>query len=150
MFSGSPVARRASPPRIGALVCGGLGLLLMLSAAAWGGHSDRFRRNATRAAGAVIRIEARSFRDSKRRTSVSYSPVVRFRAADGREVEFTGLGSNPPGYREGDPVTVLYDPARPSGARIESFRELWLGPLSFAAFGLLFTGAGLLLWRLKM
>lgn len=51
-------------------------------------------------------------------TSIYY-PVVRFRAADGREVETrTMMGASFRRVREGDPVTVLYDPADPARAQL--------------------------------
>ena len=49
-----------------------------------------------------------------------YYPVVRFALPDGREVEtVTRSGASPPPARTGAPVTVLYDPADPSVARVE-------------------------------
>lgn len=51
--------------------------------------------------------------------SICY-PVVRFRTADGREVETgTMMGTSFRRVREGDPVTVLYDPDRPTRAQLE-------------------------------
>jgi hypothetical protein len=49
-----------------------------------------------------------------------YYPVVRFRAADGREVEArTRMGTSFKRVREGEPVTVLYDPDDPTHAQLE-------------------------------
>lgn len=48
-----------------------------------------------------------------------YYPVVRFRAADGREVETrTMMGTSFRRVRDGDPVTVLYDPDDPTRAQL--------------------------------
>ncbi len=49
-----------------------------------------------------------------------YYPVVRFRTADGREVETqTMMGTSFKRVREGEPVTVLYDPKDPTRAQLE-------------------------------
>lgn len=64
---------------------------------------------------------------------VSYTPVVRFTTADGREIEFHGRGGSDSALAEGDRVTVIYDPADPIRARIVSFLDLWLPTV--AAFG---------------
>jgi hypothetical protein len=54
-----------------------------------------------------------------------YYPVVRFRAADGREVEArTMVGTSFTRVREGDAVTVLYDPKDPTRAQLERSRGL--------------------------
>ena len=46
-----------------------------------------------------------------------YYPVVRFWAADGREVETQAMvGTSFKRVREGEPVTVLYDPKDPTRA----------------------------------
>ena len=74
-------------------------------------------------------------------------PVARFRSRDGREIEFEGLGADPPDYREGDHVSVLYRADRPHSARIESFQELHAGPIVVGAFGLIFAAVGFVLWR---
>jgi hypothetical protein len=52
----------------------------------------------------------------------TYFPVVRFVAPDGQVVRFeSGIGSNPPDYRVGDPVRVLYDPSNPRTARLDTW-----------------------------
>jgi hypothetical protein len=78
---------------------------------------------------------------------VSYAPIVRFRAADGREIEFHGRGGSGTSYAAGDRVKVIYDPANPIRARILSFVDLWLPPVAAGAAALLFGGAaGLSRW----
>jgi hypothetical protein len=63
-------------------------------------------------------------------------PVVRYRTTDGREVVFrSGFGSQPPLWRPGQPVTVLYDPANPEAARIETRAATVVAPGCFVAVG---------------
>jgi hypothetical protein len=59
------------------------------------------------------------------------------------------VGSNPPRYKEGDSVVVLYDPAQPGDVRIHSFFNVWMGPLVLGLLGVIMSlvGAGLTLYR---
>jgi hypothetical protein len=57
----------------------------------------------------------------------SWCPVVEFKTADGRVVTFTDpIGSFPPDYAAGDTVRIIYDPADERGARIATWKRLWL------------------------
>jgi hypothetical protein len=60
----------------------------------------------------------------------SYYPVVQFPARNGVAVQFRdNMGSNPPAYREGEAVDVLYFPAVPeSSATIDRGVLNWLAP----------------------
>lgn len=80
--------------------------------------------------------------------STIFYPVVRFRAADGREVETRAMvGTSFKRVREGDPVTVLYDPKDPTCAQLERSRGLaivlgvaqCLLGAGFCVIGLLFS-----------
>jgi hypothetical protein len=72
----------------------------------------------------------------------TYYPVVRFVAPDGQVVRFKGgIGSNPPDYRVGDPVRVLYDPSNPRTARLDTWGNRWGGALA----GMIVGGVLLLL-----
>jgi hypothetical protein len=72
----------------------------------------------------------------------TYFPVVRFVAPDGQVVRFkSGIGSNPPDYRVGDPVRVLYDPSNPRTARLDTWGNRWGGALA----GMIVGGVLLLL-----
>ena len=58
-----------------------------------------------------------------------------------RGIEFrSGNGSNPPLYEVGEKVPVLYLPGRPGAAVIDTFIELWLGPVIYTGLGLLLLG----------
>lgn len=67
-------------------------------------------------------------------------PVVHFTTARGETAEFTGPGSSPPAYARGDFVEVLYLPAEPKNARLNSFAQLWLAAVIFSGISLVFTG----------
>ncbi len=69
-------------------------------------------------------------------TTTYFYPVVRFQSAAGAQVEFrSNVGSNRPGYRTGQQVPVVYEAARPEGAKIRSFFQLWALPLVLGLIG---------------
>lgn len=77
----------------------------------------------------------------------SGAPEVRFRAQDGREVQFTSsVSSKPPAYSVGERVEVLYRPDRPEDAEVNSLMALWLGVIILGALGSGFSlvGAGII------
>ena len=59
-----------------------------------------------------------------------YLPTVRFVTEDGRSIVFTSnTGEDVWTDRIGESVTVRYDPADPTNARIDSFFQLWGGSI---------------------
>ena len=67
-----------------------------------------------------------------------YHPRVRFQTREGKTIEFSpGNGSNPPLYEVNDRVPVVYNSDYPNYAVINSFIEIWLGPVIYAGLGLL-------------
>jgi hypothetical protein len=73
----------------------------------------------------------------------TYRPVVEFTAPNGSKVHITGSGgSNPPAYARGDKVRVLFDPANPEQAKIDSFMEQSFGPLILGGMGAIFGLVG--------
>ncbi|CAJ0704830.1 DUF3592 domain-containing protein [Ralstonia holmesii] len=112
-----------------------------------------FAEHALKTQGTVSELVWRESSDSKKRKDAGvYVPVVEFLTQEGRHVRITGLsGSNPPAYEEGDTVTVLYDPASPKDAVIDSFGERGAGPLILNTLGAVFALIGgsvlAMLWR---
>src|SRR5262245_2594364 len=82
--------------------------VLLLSGAgysAW--NTKRWLTHTVEVRGQVI--EMLRVRDSD--NTDMYAPVVRFQTAEGRTVEFqSSLRTNPPAYRTGQSVPVVYDP----------------------------------------
>ncbi|QKZ14744.1 DUF3592 domain-containing protein [Spirosoma sp. KUDC1026] len=71
-------------------------------------------------------------------------PVVRY-SVDGQYHELTGgTYSSPAAYAIGDRVTVLYNPASPAEAAIQSFSDQWAGPLVAISLASVFL---FFLWR---
>lgn len=117
----------------------GLGLL---GGGAYSGVSRfDFLGNAVSASGVVIDLEARWDSDDG---GYTYYPRVRFATEGGRPYEFTGdVGSSPASFDVGEEVRVLFDPADPSKARIDSFMQLWFTPLLLSGMGTVFASFGL-------
>jgi hypothetical protein len=66
-----------------------------------------------------------------------YQTRVRFQTEEGITIEFSpGNASNPPMYNVNDHVPVVYNPDSPNYAVINSFIEIWLGPVIYASIGL--------------
>lgn len=101
------------------LVCGAVLVVIVRK-------NRAFLARAQRAPGVVVGLGRGSSmgsgpNDTMRR---SFAPVFRFTTIDGREVEVrSSVESNPPTYRPGDQVTVLYDPAAPEKAKLDKFSE---------------------------
>jgi hypothetical protein len=130
----------------GPFAVGGLG---MLGGAVWtASQTVSLLSTAERVPGTVVALELRP--DTKRPGNALY-PRVRYRDATGDDVVFLGSsGSYPPAFSLGEAVTVLYDPENRADARIESFWQLWFGPLFLGLMGLLFSGLGNAPWLIRL
>jgi hypothetical protein len=80
-------------------------------------RTRRLQRHGQRVGGIVEALRWSSSSDS---SSLTAYPVLRFRTADGRDlVVESDVGANPCPVRQGQPVTVVYDPANPEVVRPE-------------------------------
>ena len=96
-----------------------------------------FLRRCTETRGEVVRLERSS--GGGRFADYDYAPVFCFQTATGESVTVTSdIASSPPGFTEGQPVRVLYDPANPSEAKIHSFFQTWGDFLIPAWVGIIF------------
>lgn len=113
-----------------------IGLLLMLGAGYSVWSTKAWLARAVEAPGTVI--EMLRVRDSEDKGFL-FTPIVRFETIDGRTVEFqSGLRTNPPAYRTGQEVSVVYDPGVPESAAIRGVLSLWLMPIILAFVGSIF------------
>ncbi|HQN13309.1 MAG TPA: DUF3592 domain-containing protein, partial [Quisquiliibacterium sp.] len=87
------------------------------------------------AQGVLVGFETVQSRDAEGRGRATPAPRVRFVSADGRTVEFTGLGGNLAGQPPGSAVPVRYRPDDPHGAIIDNFQERWAGVFGIGLFG---------------
>jgi uncharacterized protein DUF3592 len=108
------LVNRKWTPLVGvfALLLAGLGLFQAYS-------MSQLETSGLRAPGAVVGL-----REEESGNNYSYYPVVRYRTDKNLNIEFKdSLGSNPPSYRPGDKVTVLYLADAPQRAVID--RGMW-------------------------
>jgi len=124
-------------------LCIGLGLLL---GSAWlFQRAAEFDETAITAPGTVINliksVESRHSRDGfdRRSSSIAYTPVVAFIDSRGRRQEMqSDVSSNPPAYKRGEQVTVLYDPDNPEFAVIDDWHRHLAGLIT-GGMGLIFS-----------
>lgn len=116
------------------LVAGAFGLVgagLLLAAVVAARRALALKRTGTRSRAIVVEMKARDLNIRSRNEAASddtvFAPVVEFTTPDGTIQRVEGVASSPPRYAVGDRVDVLYDPARPGDARVDSFWGLWLG-----------------------
>ena len=117
-------------------------LLIGLGLLAWGGYlasrTAAFVGSAGAAEGTVVAFVQTTSTDGP-----TYQPIVAFTPASGGPRKLTSdMGASPPAYDVGDKVTVLYDPADPGDARIESTFALWGGAIILCGVGTAFAAVG--------
>ena len=96
----------------------------------WGVYTGyvswRLEQGGEKTTGNVVRLDERN---SSEDGCCVYSPVIEF-VAGGQTYSFeSGNASDPPAYDIGQEVLVLYDPASPETAQINSFFERWVFPI---------------------
>jgi hypothetical protein len=117
-----------------------LGLLLLLGAAWTVWSTATWVARAIEVRGSVIELVRSRDREN---TTYLFAPVVQFQTLEGNSVEFeSGMRSNPPAYRKGQTVSVLYDPDEPRSAAIRGFFSLWLMSIILGFIGTIFTTVG--------
>ncbi|MEM1051004.1 MAG: DUF3592 domain-containing protein [Pseudomonadota bacterium] len=122
---------------IGALFAGIGALFLAISAAGYLADQSHIA-TAKEAQGTVINLT-----QSRGSNGPTFAPVVEWRDAKGRRhVLYSNTGSNPPAFARGEKVRVLYDPADPNKAKVDSFGQRFTLILIFAGLGLVFSLIG--------
>jgi hypothetical protein len=111
------------------------GIMFLVAGLVWLGRELRFGWIAQSASGMIVEVRARESAEGP-----EFYPVVEFAANGGRIIRFDRVSTSPPPVA-GTPVKVLYDPARPSNARIDSFVQRWLFGVMFASMGIVFLAA---------
>ncbi|MGA3371763.1 MAG: DUF3592 domain-containing protein [Terracidiphilus sp.] len=67
----------------------------------------------------------------------TFAPVFTFAAVDGTKYTVTSnVGSDPPGFTEGQSVRVRYKPECPENARINTFFQIWGTVIGFGYAGM--------------
>jgi len=78
-------------------------------------------------------------------------PLIEYTTNEGRTRQFQShVASNPPKYAVGDKVPMIYDPAKPSRAKIDSFSDQWLATGLFGGFSLICLFAAIYALYIKL
>jgi len=145
LLEGPVRAERSRKQRVAGRIAAPILVVVGLGVMSLGGYLGRttylLKSTGQSAQGTVLFLELK-----KTAHGSSYYPVVEFATRDGMKVQFRdGMGSDPPAYREGDPVTVLYFRNLP-----EETATIDRGPLNWLAPGILCVMgsflAGVALW----
>jgi hypothetical protein len=122
------------------LVFGGVGFLLTALALIFLVRTRIFISNSQHAQATITQMVYSS--DSE--GGGGYTPVFRFRTLQGQEVEVSGgLRTNPPQFKVGQTIDVLYDPDKPQKARIKKWFNLYFVPALLGFLGLVFGCGGI-------
>ncbi len=102
-----------------------------------------FLRHAEGTAGTVDHFESHASASGSHQT-IYYKPAVVFTAHTGQKYTFTAdeESQDRPAYAVGQDVPVLYDPANPSRAELDTFSTAWGTTLFCAGAGVVLTAAG--------
>jgi hypothetical protein len=137
LLDGPVRAERQRKQRITGLIVTPILVLVGLGIFALGAHLGRtlflLQSTGARARGTVLFCELKRTLHGS-----SYYPVVQFATRSGQTVQFRDrMGSDPPPYREGESVDVLYFPDAPEAtATIDRGRLNWLAPGALCVGGL--------------
>lgn len=121
-----------------ALIFGGIGLVMLVIALAFGLNTALSISQSSTAEGTVIDAGNPSGGRKVR-------ALIEFTASNGQVVQFrSNTGTNPPEFQTGQKVKVFYKPADPAGSAFpDSFISLWFWSLLSGLLGLVFGGIGL-------
>jgi hypothetical protein len=134
---------------IGVAIFGLVGLLSLYAAWRMVANTRAFQRTAAHAAGMVTALKEESSRNKDGATSHAFYPTIEFPLPDGKNVSFTAdTAVNEHEFPVGESIKVLYDPANPHQARIDSFDSLGAGPITLGIFGAAFLAGALLIYFL--
>ncbi|HEV2547364.1 MAG TPA: DUF3592 domain-containing protein [Stellaceae bacterium] len=117
---------RAQKARKWAPVLGVFAIILAALAVWQSMHLAHLESTGVRAPGQVVRLHEEWRSGSSGGGHYTYYPIVRFRTAENETIEFRdSIGSNPPSYRSGDKVTVLYLADAPHGNAMIDRGSFW-------------------------
>jgi len=102
--------------------------------------TTEFLETAKRTEGIVVKLLQEQDGENN---STTYRPVFEFTDESGKDhVIESGTSSNPPAFKKGETVEILYAPASPEDAKINSFFSLWGISLIFGIVGGFFLAFG--------
>lgn len=134
---------------VGVAIFGLVGLLSLYAAWRMAANTRAFQRTATHATGVVTALKEETSRNKDGSTSRAFYPTIKFQMPDGKNVSFTAdTAVDKHEFPVDEPIKVLYAPANPQQARIDSFDSLGAGPITLGIFGVGFVVGALLIYFL--
>jgi Protein of unknown function (DUF3592) len=110
--------------------------------------SERLLKRGKTVNGKITRLEWVSTTTS---SGGAYYPEFSFTARNGStHVVRSHDGTYPCPFSEGQSVVILYDPADPSSAKIDTFGQMWLSALLFGTIGPAMLIFDLLHWLISL
>jgi hypothetical protein len=107
-----------------------LSLGLAFAAYYYGRTSWSLTRDGVAITGTVVALkESAATQDS----GITYTPVIGYVVAGQTHTFTSNVSSDPPAYKVGDPVNVIYKQGDPTRVRVDSWSELWLLPVILGA-----------------
>jgi hypothetical protein len=111
-------------------------------------NTRKFLSDCIRANGEVIDLVRSVDGSSGGDRFISYAPVFKFTDENGQSHKVTSEeSSSPASFSIGQSVVVLYEPGKPMQARINTFMEIWGGPIIFGLVGTAFILFGYFKFR---
>jgi hypothetical protein len=105
------------------LLVGGLGGLVV--GVGFAVYTSIFLLRSVETKGTIVRLDPVADNEAG---TINYSPIFSFTSEDGQVHTIrSGVAPDPPEFREGEFVRVLYIRSHPGGAKLRSFWQLWLG-----------------------
>jgi hypothetical protein len=124
-----------------------LAIILLVCGGTWTWKTTSFISSARQAVGKIEGYEQKKSTKRSRsggtRRTTTHRPRFTFQDDQGREHKVTSsVGGSKGAFKVGEEVEVLYDPQNPTDARINTFIQMWLGPLVIGGVGLVFLSLG--------
>ena len=119
-------------------VFGVVGIGILVGGLFWVVSTVGFLTSSESATGTIVDIWTEASEDGP---VYCYSAAFTTPAGEAVEFDAGACGSSRP--RLNSQVAVLYDPTNPWDAKVNSFMQLWLGPIIATGLGLVFTVVGI-------
>jgi len=116
----------------------GQGFALMLAR-----RPVRLLRAGGKAQGTVTGNDEQVITGGRSSARTYYFPQIAFTSANGERISFKSTGGSKVAIAQGTVIPLLYDPAQPHEATLNSFGSLWLFPLVLSLLSLPFLAIGL-------
>jgi len=136
-----PARKRRGPFGQIMLLLGGLGLLLIVAGVLLAARSVFIVVGQPAVTGTITQIDTvePSSISSAPNNKVQFVPIIQYRVGD-QSYQIKGQGANQyTTYQVGQAVSVRYNPQHPEQGQVDSFQQLWLGPIALIILGLPFA-----------